>query len=110
MRAFGAALIFLTEVSTLVALAWLSVAAIGGWLGWVVAAAGVAAVAVLWGRFRSPPASPPLAPTPTLAARTLILLSGAFAFAAVGLWLAAGIHAGVVIIGTSLAGTTSLPE
>jgi hypothetical protein len=108
MRWIGGTLIFLAEIAMGWALAWLGLALLHEQLGWpVVPAFGAAivvpfAVALLWGTFLSPKARRPLPPGATLAARTLLLLSGAIAFLAVGSAALAIAQVAAIIVGTAL--------
>ncbi|MDN4476946.1 DUF2568 domain-containing protein [Demequina sp. SYSU T00192] len=110
MRWFGASLVFLAELSLLLALAWWPLARFDGPLSWALAAALPIAVAVFWGTFLSPKARRPVGRIPTLVARTLILLAALPLYWVLGAPLLFGVHAAAVVVGTVLTGGRPAPE
>ncbi|WP_062463927.1 DUF2568 domain-containing protein [Demequina soli] len=109
MRWLGATLVFLAELSLLASMVWWPLAALDGPASWALAVVLPVAVATLWGVYLSPRASRPIAPAPTVVARTLLLLAALPLYADLGAWALVAAHALAVVVGTALSLWRPLP-
>ncbi|MFD2759083.1 DUF2568 domain-containing protein [Gulosibacter faecalis] len=75
---------FLLEIGLLVAVAIVVVQLVAGWLGWVLAALLVVAVATLWGVFLSPKAPIRRSPGAKLALEAALFLAAGIGLAVIG--------------------------